>query len=164
MGAGVWRAAQATAKGLEPLRQCSQPGSLNPGLDARIGWYGQTTKHLQAPSQKMSHTRLIKAQTKMVWWPGSGSLTWPDANDAPPVYRVGLTRPVANAEHGKAAAVSRPGISGQANRKASPGEAALRGSNKPRPVCNGSDMPTSIWSLLARESAESSLGGKANDD
>jgi hypothetical protein len=34
---------------------------------------------------------------------GSGSRTWPDANDAPPVYRVDLTHPVGNAEHGKAA-------------------------------------------------------------
>src|SRR5438874_10390714 len=32
MGAGVWRAAQATAKGLKPPKQCSQPGSLNPGM------------------------------------------------------------------------------------------------------------------------------------
>jgi hypothetical protein len=31
MGAGVWRAVQTTAKGLEPPKQCSQPGSLNPG-------------------------------------------------------------------------------------------------------------------------------------
>jgi hypothetical protein len=32
MEAGVWRAARkATAKGLEPSKQCSQPGSLNPG-------------------------------------------------------------------------------------------------------------------------------------
>jgi hypothetical protein len=55
-------------------------------------------------------------------------------------------------------------VPGQANRKASPGEAALRGSNKPTPICNGSDKPTSIWSLFARESVESSSGGKANDD
>src|SRR5437867_7330022 len=33
MGAGVWRAAHgATAMGLKPPRQCSQPGSLNPGV------------------------------------------------------------------------------------------------------------------------------------
>ena len=33
---------------------------------------------------------------------GSGYRTWPDANVAPPVYRVDLTRPVKNVEHGKA--------------------------------------------------------------
>jgi hypothetical protein len=59
-----------------------------------------------------------------------------------------------------------PALAGprQANRKASPGEAAMRGSKKPRPVCNGPDMSTSIWSLFAGESAESSQRGKANDD
>ena len=36
---------------------------------------------------------------------GSGFRTWPDANVAPPVYRVDLTRPVADAEHGKAVSV-----------------------------------------------------------
>src|SRR5439155_13837537 len=39
---------------------------------------------------------------------GSGFLTWPDANDAPPVYRVDLTRPVTNWEHGKAVSVLPP--------------------------------------------------------
>ena len=31
-----------TVRGVKPSRQCSQPGSLNPGIGARIGWYGQT--------------------------------------------------------------------------------------------------------------------------
>ena len=35
---------------------------------------------------------------------------------------------------------------GQADCKAGPGETAWRGSNKPRPVCNGSDMP-SVYSV-----------------
>ena len=96
---------------------------------------------------------------------GSGSLTWPDANLAPPVYRVDLTRPVVDAEHGKAVSVH-PALAGprQADRKAVPGETAWRGSNKPMPVCNGSDMPTSIWSLVVRNSMESFLLRKANDD
>jgi len=42
----------------------------------------------------------------------------------------------------------------QANRKAGPGETAGRGSKKPMPVCNGSDMPTSIWSFVVRNSME----------
>jgi len=37
----------------------------------------------------------------------------------------------------------------------------MRGSNKPTPVCNGPDTPTSIWSLFARESVESSPGPEA---
>src|SRR6185369_4262878 len=49
-----------------------------------------------------------------------------------------------------------PALAGprQANRKAGPGETAWRGSNKPRPLCNRADKPTSIWSLFARESIE----------
>src|SRR5438552_5284833 len=52
----------------------------------------------------------------------------------------------------------------QADRKAGPGETAWRGSNKPKPVCNGSDMPTSIWSFVVRKSMEPFLLRKANDD
>ena len=96
---------------------------------------------------------------------GSGSLTWPDANVAPPVYRVDLTRPVVNAEHGKAVSVHPAlAVPRQADRKAGPGETAWRGSNKPRPIRNGPDTPTSIWSFVVRESMEPFLLRKANDD
>ena len=96
---------------------------------------------------------------------GSGSRTWPDANVAPPVYRVDLTRPVVNAEHGKAVSIHPAlAIPRQADRKAGPGETAWRGSKKPRPVCNGSDMPTSIWSFVVRKSMEPFSLRKANDD
>ncbi len=96
---------------------------------------------------------------------GSGSLTWPDANVAPPVYRVDLTRPVVDAEHGKAVSIH-PAlvVPRQADRKAGPGETAWRGSNKPMPVCNGQDMPTSIWSFVARKSMEPFSLRNANDD
>lgn len=40
----------------------------------------------------------------------------------------------------------------------------MRGSNKPRPGCNGPDMPTSIWSLFDRKAMEPFLLRKANDD
>ena len=96
---------------------------------------------------------------------GSGSRTWPDANVAPPVYRVDLTRPVVNAEHGKAVSIHPAlAIPRQADRKAGPGETAWRGSNKPRPIRNGPDTPTSIWSFVVRESMEPFLLRKANDD
>ncbi len=96
---------------------------------------------------------------------GSGSRTWPDANVAPPVHRVDLTHPVADAEHGKAVSVH-PAlvVPRQANRKAGLGETAWRGSKKPMPVCNGSDMPTSIWSFVVRNLMEPFLLRKANDD
>ena len=96
---------------------------------------------------------------------GSGFRTWPDANVAPPVYRVDLTRPVVDAEHGKAVSIH-PAlvVPRQADRKAGPGETAWRGSNKPMPVCNGQDMPTSIWSFVARKSMEPFSLRNANDD
>jgi hypothetical protein len=96
---------------------------------------------------------------------GSGSRTWPDANVAPPVHRVDLTHPVVDAEHGKAVSVHPAlAVPRQADRKAGPGETAWRGSNKPRPVCNGPDMPTSIRSFVVRELMEPFLLRKANDD
>ena len=71
-----------------------------------------------------------------------------------------------NAEHGKAVLVVHPALAvpRQADRKAGPGETAWRGSNKPMPVCNGSDMPTSIWSFVVRELMEPFLLRTANND
>jgi len=40
-------------------------------------------------------------------------------------------------------------------------EAALRRPNKPTPVCNAPDMPTSVRSLFARETVEPSLRRKS---
>jgi hypothetical protein len=164
MGAGVWRAV------FKPLpRVWSLPDNVvnleasirvptleSDGMVKRLN----TRKHRH---RRMSHTRLVKAQAKTARWPGSGSLTWPDANGVPPVYRVDLTRPVVNAEHGKAVgpAWAPPR---QADRKAGPGETAMRGSKKPRPGCNGPDRPTSIWSLMVRASMEPFPLRTANDD
>src|ERR1051325_10569087 len=53
---------------------------------------------------------------------------------------------------------------GQADRKAGSGETAWRGSNKPRPLCNRADTPTSIGSFVVRTSMEPFLLRKANDD
>lgn len=134
------------------------------GCGARIGWYGQTIKHSQASSREQATRGWLRLGPKGKR-SSSGSLTWPDANGAPPVYRVDLTRPVTNVEHGKAVwNQSRLGRPRQANRKAGPGETALRGSNKPKPLCNGADMPTSIGSFIVRASMEPNLLGNANDD
>ncbi len=96
---------------------------------------------------------------------GSGFRTWPDANVAPPVYRVDLTRLVVDAEHGKAVSVH-PAlvVPRQADRKAGPGETAWRGSKKLKPIRNRSDMPTSIWSFVVRNSMEPFSLRNANDD
>ena len=52
--------------GLKPPRQCSQPGSLNPGATLESDGMVKLTKHSQASSVPTSHTRLFKAWTKMV--------------------------------------------------------------------------------------------------
>src|SRR5206468_12740675 len=102
----------------------------------------KTFEHSQAPSTRTSHTRLIKAWAKNGKRSGSDSRMWSDANGAPPVYRVDLTRPVVNAEHGKAVSVHPAlAVPRQAGRKAGPGETAWRGSNKPRPIRNGRIRP-----------------------
>ena len=53
-----------TAKGLKPLKQCSQPGSLNPGAALESDGMVKLIKHSQASSPRTSHTRLFKAWAK----------------------------------------------------------------------------------------------------
>ena len=135
------------------------------GSGARIGWYGQTIKHSQASSPRTSHTRLFKA------WAKRQAVRFGFSNVA---RREGRTAGVQSGPNPsrdkrgtwKSRLKSNPALAvpRQAHRKAGPGEAALRRSNKPRPLCNGVDTPTSIWSLFARESIEPSSRGKANDD
>jgi len=90
-----------TAKGLKPLKQCSQPGSLNPGAALESDGVVKrlnTRKHRHQEQANEADQGLDQKGKRS----GSGFLTWPDANGAPPVYRVDLTRPVRNVEHGKA--------------------------------------------------------------
>src|SRR5437867_12291847 len=60
-------------------------------------------KHSQASSEERARRGWLRLRPKYGQRSGSGRLTWPDANVAPSVYRVDLTHPVMNAEHGKAA-------------------------------------------------------------
>ena len=121
-------------------------------------------KHSQASSQETSHTRLLKAQAQ-----------------TGPAVKIGSSN-VARREGRTAGVQSGPNpsreecrtwksrsypawmVSRPVNRKAGSGEAAWRGSKKLRPVCNGSDMPTSIRSVVARESVEPLPLGKATDE
>ena len=135
------------------------------GSGARIGWYGQTIKHSQASSPRTSHTRLLKA------WAKRQALRIGLSNVARREWRTAGVKSEPNPscdkrgtwksrfEFNPALAVPR-----QAHRKAGPGETALRGSNKLKPLCNRADTPTSIWSLIVRKSMEPNLLGNANDD
>ena len=123
----------------------------------------KTFEHSQASLGRTSHTRLIKAWAKRQ------------------AIRIGLSKIVrrecriAGVQSGPNPSCNQRGtwksrfipvlaVPRQADRKAGPGETAWRGSNKPRPLCNGADMPTSIWSFIVRESMEPFLLRKANDD
>ena len=79
------------------------------------------------------------------------------------MYRANLNHPVRIAEHGNAAdrARSRDRADLTARRVR---DAALGGPKKPRPACNAPDMPTSVWSEMARKYAEPIQTEKANDD
>src|SRR6266545_3903463 len=55
-------------------------------------------------------------------------------------------------------------VQGKPTVRQAQGETAWRGSNKPKPLCNRADMPTSIWSFVVRNSMEPFLLRKANDD
>ena len=55
---------QSTATGLKPPKQCSQPGSLNPGAALESDGMVKLIKHSQASSPRTSHKRLFKAWAK----------------------------------------------------------------------------------------------------
>ena len=145
---------KATVQGVKPSRQCSQPGSLNPGAALELDGRVNPREHSQASSEERARRGCFKAPAKIR-----------------PAVRFGLSN-VARREWRTAGVESGPNpsrdecgtwkscgypawtVSRQAHRKAGSGEAALRGSKKQKPVGNGSDMPTSIWCLMARKSVE----------
>jgi len=122
-------------------------------------------KHSQASSPRSSHTRLFKAWAKRQ------------------AVRIGLSN-VARRERCTAGVKSGPNPScgrcgtwksrwkssrlgcfqGKPTARQAQGITALRGSNKPKPLCNRVDTPTSIWSFIVRKSMEPFELGKANDD
>ena len=86
---------------------------------------------------------------------GSGSHQCPDVNTELPVYRANLNHPVNVTEHGNTASPARP------RDRADLTARRVRGrSNGMTEQANASgnalDMPTSVWSILARELAEPS--------
>ena len=84
---------------------------------------------------------------------GSGAVTYPDANPVPSVYRVDLNHLVNVVEHGNAAdparSRDRAGLTARRVRGRSIGRTEEANASG-----NSLDMPTSVWSILARELAE----------
>jgi hypothetical protein len=94
---------------------------------------------------------------------GPGPSRWPDANiGTAGVKSEPKSSGVKIAERGKAASLAR--LAGQTPPQGGSGGAALGRPKKPMPACNAPDMPTSVWSELARTHEESPVPRKANDD
>jgi hypothetical protein len=55
----------ATVQGVKPSRQCSQPGSLNPGAALESDGTVKLVKHLQASSKERATRGCFKAQAKI---------------------------------------------------------------------------------------------------
>ena len=86
---------------------------------------------------------------------GSGFVTYPDANIRLPVYRANLTHPVPFAEHGNTASPVRPRDRTDLTARRVRGR-SFGMTEKAKASGNALDMPTSVWSILARELVEPS--------
>ena len=96
---------------------------------------------------------------------GSGPSKWPDANiGTAGVKSEPKSSSVKIAERGKAARHPPGPWAEQTSPQGVSGGAALGGPKKLMPACNEPDMPTSVWSEMARKYVEPILTGKANDN
>ena len=89
-------------------------------------------------------------------------LSGPTRTNALPVYRANLNHPVNFAEHGNAASPARPRDRADLTARRVRGRSIGR-TEKAKASGNALDMPTSVWSILARELVEPSKTKKAND-
>jgi hypothetical protein len=89
-------------------------------------------------------------------------LSGPTRTKALPVYRANLNHPVKFAEHGNAASPARPRDRADLTARRVRGR-SLGMTEEANASGNALDMPTSVWSILARELAEPSKTKKAND-
>ena len=89
-------------------------------------------------------------------------LSGPTRTNALPVYRANLNHPVNFAEHGNAASPARPRDRADLTARRVRGR-SLGMTEEAKASGNALDMPTSVWSILARELVEPSKTKKAND-
>jgi len=89
-------------------------------------------------------------------------LSGPTRTNALPVYRANLNHPVKFAEHGNAASPVRPRDRADLTARRVRGR-SLGMTEEAKASGNALDMPTSVWSILAREPVEPSKTKKAND-
>src|SRR5436305_15150839 len=86
---------------------------------------------------------------------GSGSVHYPDVNTELPVYRVNLNHPVNVTEHGNTVSPARPRVRADLTARRVRGR-SLGMTEEAKASGNALDMPTSVWSILARELGEPS--------
>jgi hypothetical protein len=99
--------------------------------------------------------RLVKAWTKRyAVWRGCFSVTRARTGRLP-VYRANLNHPVNVAEHGNAAGPARPHDRADLTARRVRGRSIGR-TEEANASGNALDMPTSVWSILARELVEPS--------
>jgi hypothetical protein len=79
------------------------------------------------------------------------------------VYRANLNHPVDLAEHGNAASPARPRDRADLTARRVRGR-SLGMTEEAKASGNALDMPTSVWSEMARKLGEPFYSGKANDD
>ena len=89
-------------------------------------------------------------------------LSGPTRTHALPVYRANLNHPVNFAEHGNAASPARSRDRADLTTRRVGGRSMGR-TEEAKASGNALDMPTSVWSILARELVEPSKTKKAND-
>ena len=89
-------------------------------------------------------------------------LSGPTRTNVLPVYRANLNHPVKFAEHGNAASPVRPRDRADLTARRVRGR-SIGMTEEAKASSNALDMPTSVWSILAREPAEPSKTKKAND-
>jgi hypothetical protein len=95
--------------------------------------------------------------------PGSGPPEWPDADPVLPVYRANLNHHLVKfAEHGNAANPARPRDRADLTVRRVRGRSLGR-TEEAKASGNALDMPTSVWSEMARIHEESHEPEKAND-
>ena len=89
-------------------------------------------------------------------------LNGPARTNVLPVYRANLNHPVNFAEHGNAASPARPRDRADLTARRVRGR-SIGKTEEAKASGNALDMPTSVWSELARTGEESHAPRKAND-
>src|SRR5258707_6243169 len=95
--------------------------------------------------------------------PGGVFVTIPTRTKRRPVHRADLNHPAYSLQNMEKLSAPSRLATGQTSPQGGSGGAAWRGPKKPTPGHNAPDMPTSVWSRLARQGAEPPLERPAND-